>query len=389
MRRVFKHNCCVAVLLTACVSCSTDGTITPVDEHKDDVPMQFSQAAVNTPVTRATSTSTALTQGFMVSCWKGLNSAKPQEVMGCYEVKYKYDGWNNQSKWEYVGTTADGYYKDQVQRYWDTSAFPYRFYAITPCPAATDIGSFVMNNTQLAMPSSVEFAYQTCNNGVVSGGAEPYCVSQVECNSVQPYVALPFYHLTSKVRFLIYNNYKKEIPTDFKLYNVKIKAVGDDFVKAGKGYTADLTSSDILHGTFQVEKAAGDEKTLLQTDDDDTRKCDLRVAADRDHAYDCMNADGLLMIPQKNVKLSFSFDVYGVVFDRDFENEDGSIKYEKATKTIHYKDVEIAESYNWEPNTIYTYVIKVNEFYPLTIDVTAELTPWTDVVGSIDTNLEK
>ena len=373
----------------ACASCSTDGTISPVDEHKDDVPMQFSQAAVSTPTTRATSTSTALTQGFMVSCWKGVSSAKPQEVMGSYEVKYKHDSWNNTSSWTYVGTTTDGYYKDQVKRYWDTSAFPYMFYAITPCPAHGDISSFVLNNTQLAMPSSVEFAYQTCNNGVVSAGAEPYHLAQKEYKAMADYVALPFYHLTSKVRFLIYNNYKKEIPAEFKLYNVRIKAVGDNFVKVGKGYTADLTSSDILHGTFEVEKAAGDEKILIQTDDDEARKCDLRVAADRDHAYDCMNADGLLMIPQKGVKLSFSFDVYGVEFDRDFQNEDGSIKYEKATKTIHYKDVEIADSYDWEPNTIYTYVIKVNEFYPLTIDVTAELTPWTDVTGSIDTDLEK
>ena len=103
-------------MLIACASCSTDGTISPVDEHKDDVPMQFSQAAVSTPTTRATSTSTALTQGFMVSCWKGVSSVKPQEVMGSYEVKYKHDSWNNTSSWTYVGTTTDGYYKDQVKR---------------------------------------------------------------------------------------------------------------------------------------------------------------------------------------------------------------------------------------------------------------------------------
>ena len=59
-----------------------------------------------------------------------------------------------------------------------------------------------------------------------------------------------------------------------------------------------------------------------------------------------------------------------------------------ATKTIHYTDVELG-TYDWEPSTRYTYVIKVNEFYPLTIDMSAELTPWVDVVGNIDTNLEK
>ena len=381
--------------MCACVSCSADGTVTDVNDHQTDVPMQFSQAAVTPPVTRAATTSSPLTQGFMVSCWKNINSTKPQEVMGCYEVKYKSDYWNNSSKWEYVGTTADGYYKDQLQRYWDADAFPYRFYAVTPCPDHSDITNFEMNNTLFKMPLSVEYAYQTCNNGVVSGGAEPYNLTQVDYNKVSSYVALPFYHLTSKVRFLIYNNYKKEIPATFELYNVKIKAVGDNFVKEGRGYTSDLANNDILHGTFaQVEKAAGDEKILIQTDN--SHKCNLRVAADKEHAYDCLNPtgtttnDGLLMIPQKNVKLSFSFDVYGVDFEGHFPNEDGHVLYDKSTKTIHYTDVEIADTYTWEPNTIYTYIIKVNEFYPLTIDVTAELTPWIDVVGgSIDTSLEK
>jgi len=43
----------------------------------------------------------------------------------------------------------------------------------------------------------------------------------------------------------------------------------------------------------------------------------------------------------------------------------------------------------WAPNTINTYVIKINEFYPLTVDFSAELTPWADVEGSINTNLEQ
>ena len=47
------------------------------------------------------------------------------------------------------------------------------------------------------------------------------------------------------------------------------------------------------------------------------------------------------------------------------------------------------ESFDWESNHIYTYILKVTEFYPLSIDFSAELTPWTDVYGSIDTNLEQ
>ena len=209
-------------------------------------------------------------------------------------------------------------------------------------------------------------------------------------------MALPFHHLTSKVRFLIYNNYKKEIPNNFQLYNIKIKVASADYIIEGSDFAADLTAGTIFEGAFaDVTKATDAQKVLVQTDDDATRKCDLKVAIDRDHAYDCLNPsgttsnDGLLQIPQKNVKLSFSFDVYGVEFDRDFSNEDGSIVYTQASKTIHYKDVLIDGTYDLEPNTINTFVIKLNEFYPLTIDFSAELTPWTDVVGSIDTNLEK
>lgn len=373
-----------ALLCACCTACSADKTFGEVEEPKEEIPMQFSQAVENEPVTRAAS---PLKDGFMVSCWKGADKAEAQEVMGSYEVKYKVDGWNNLSKWDYVGTTTDGYYKDQLQRYWDADAMPYRFYAITPCPAHAEIGSFTLDNSQLIMPSSAVYQYQTCSNGVVSGGKEPYCVAQVQCNQVQSYVAMPFRHLTSKVKILIYNNYKKEIPAgDFQLYNVKIKVASADFVKEGKSYKANLATGDILHGEF-AEKvmAAGDEMILVQTGA--TEKCDLKKAVDKEHAYDCKNAGGLLQIAQKGVKLLFSFDVYGVEFEGHFP-ADNHVEYDKTNKIIHYKDVEMG-TYDWEPNTINTYIIKVNEFYPLSIDFSAELTPWADVTGSIDTNLEK
>lgn len=419
MRRLTNHKIRYswyvgALMCASLTACTSDGTIDEV-ETAEQVPMQFSQTALSTPA--KTRGSDPLAQGFLVSCYKGIGSTDVQQVMDNYEVKYKVDTWNNLSCWNYVGTKTDGFYKDQVLRYWDVSAFPYQFYAVTPCPAPADIPQLVLTNSQFAMPASAEYVYQTCNNGVVSSGAEPYLLAQVECTDVSNtndkdmlaggktiaksasaysrYVALPFHHLTSKVRFLIYNNYKKEIPNDFKLYNIKIKAASADYVIEGRAFTATLTSGNVFDGTFtDVTKGSDAEKVLVQTDDDAARKCDLKVAVDREHAYDCLNPtgkttnDGLLQIPQKNVKLSFSFDVYGVEFNRNFESEDKHIKYDMATKTIHYNDVEIEGTYDLAPNTINTFVIKVNEFYPLTIDFSAELTPWTDVVGSIDTNLE-
>ena len=418
-------SCCwVGALLCASLSaCSSDTTIQDVEEHHDDVPMQFSQAEINSPATRA-ETVNSLTTGFLVSCWKAFASTNQQVVMNKYEVKYNIDLWTNNSRWDYVGTkSTDDYYQDQYQRYWDASAFPYRFYAISPCPAATDIDNFTLTDTKLEIPTAATYVCQTCNNGVLTTGAEPYMPAQVECpdgsnnndvdllnsnaiinkdhtqngatTTYERYVALPFHHLTSKVRFAIYNNYAKETPSDFYIYNVKVKVVSDNFVTEGKGYKADLEKKDMLHGSFtQNTKAASDaERLLLQTDA--TKKGDLNKTIDREHAYYCECADGMLQIPQTGVKMTISFDVYGLDYKSDFTSADGHIVYDKATKTIHYTDIAIKDdknnidSFDWESNNIYTYVLKVSEFYPLTIDFSAELTPWTYVYGNIETNLEK
>ena len=412
-----------ALMCVSLTACSSDSTIGEEDVDDSSVPMQFSQAVMSAQTTRVTSTS-YLTQGFLVNCWKGFGSSKQALVMDKYEVKYQTNPWENLSKWDYVGSTTEGYYKTQIERYWDEMAFPYRFYAVTPCPATADeIAKITLTDEKLEIPTTVTYVYQKSNNGVLTAGAEPYMPAQVECTdgsntkdidllngntfiSKDPtengattlydrYVALPFHHFTSKVRFAIYNNYAKKTPSNFYLYNVKVKVVSNDFITEGKGYTADLKNSDMLHGSFlATTKAANeDDKTLLQTDD--TKKGDLNKAIDREHAYFCENQNGTLQIPQEGVKMTISFDVYGLDYESDFTSTDGHIVYDKTNKTIHYTDIAIKDdkknidSFNWESNYIYTYIIKVTEFYPLTIDFSAELTPWTNVYGNIETNLEK
>lgn len=407
------------LLCAGLTACSFDSTVTPEQNFEGDIPMRFSQAAVTAPVTRAANTA-YLTQGFLVSCWKGFGGSRQAWVMDRYEVRYKIDTWANLSKWDYVGSAADGFYKTQVQRYWDDNAFPYRFYAISPCPPHADIAGFNLTDQNLTMPTGVTYAYQTCSNGLLTAGAEPYMPAQVECQSglntsdidlldgnasigknrtengattlYDRYVALPFHHITSKVRFAIYNNYLKETPDEFTIYNIKVKVVSDDFITEGHGYTADLLGSDMLNGSFtQTVKAANiTERTLLSTDD--TKKGDLNKAVDREHAYFCECTQGMLQIPQQGVRMTISFDVYGLDYKTDFTSPDGHITYDKASKTIHYTDVPLkddnTDSYDWESNNIYTYIMKVTEFYPLTIDFSAELTPWSHVYGSLETNLE-
>lgn len=410
-----------ALLCVSLTACTSDSTIQEEDVDDGSVPMQFSQAVMSAPVRRAATTTNYLTQGFLVSCWKSFGSAKQFLVMDKYEVKYKTDPWANLSKWDYVGSTTEGYRKTQIERYWDANAFPYRFYAISPCPAADSIDKyFKLTDTELVIPTT--YVYQTCNNGVLTAGAEPYMPAQVECpdgsnvkdidllnNTVinkdrtqngaattyDRYVALPFHHLTSKVRFAIYNNYAKETPSDFHIYNVKVKVVSDTFVTEGMGYKADLEKKDMLHGSFTTTTKATSETERLLLQTDDTKQGDLNKAIDREHAYYCECTDGMLQIPQTGVKMTISFDVYGLDYKSDFTSTDGHIVYDKATKTIHYTDIAIKDdknnidSFDWESNNIYTYVLKVSEFYPLTIDFSAELTPWTYVYGNIETNLEK
>lgn len=386
----------VGALLCASLSaCSSDTTIHDVEEQHDDVPMQFSQAAINSPATRADGTSHNLEQGFLVSCWKAFGKAKQQVVMDKYEVKYKQDLWNNSSRWDYVGASTDGYYQDQYQRYWDASAFAYRFYAITPCPPHDEIKTFTLTDKQLVIPETVSFVSQTCENGTCSAVSEPYSVAQVECpdgsnnidkdllnNNAQinksndghttglsRYVALPFHHITSKVRFAIYSSNG----ASFKLSNIKIKAQRAlGFITEANGYTANLTTGNMLSGYFPNTTAEQTECVLL-TDNNGTDDISQYKASSAPYWFNCEK--GLLQIPQQDVKLLISFDINGTPYS------DIPIAVKSGETTI--------DSFTWESNKIYTYYINISDLKPLTIEFSAELAPWTEVTGSISTDLEK
>lgn len=332
--------------------------------------MQFGQAAVDAPLTRAATTSApTLEQGFLVSCFKG-NSQ--QVVMDKYEVKYKKNEWENSSRWGYVGqkgNTEDGFYQDQIQRYWDFSAFPYHFYAISPCPAHDAIKNFTLSKDKLIIPET--FSYQTCNNGTSTDVKEPYYVAEATYNEANR-VALPFRHIMSKVRFGIYS--AKQLATgNFYLSNVKVKVASVDFVKAAGGYLATLAKTgDIFKGTFTTpQKASIDtEKILLQTD----VQHDLGTSKDQASAYFGGSDKGLLQIPQQGVKLTISFKI------NDTQYNDIAIAVKNGENSI--------DSFNWEPNNIYTYYINISDLSPLTIEFSAQLAPWSDVEGSLETNLE-
>lgn len=359
----------VGALLCAILSaCSSDTTIQDVEEHHDDIPMQFGQAAVDASLTRAAATraegSKTLEQGFLVSCFKG---SSMQTVMDRYEVKYKTDSWENESKWGYVGKTADGFWQDQVQRYWDQSAFPYQFYAISPCPAHGNIKNFELSKDQLVIPEP--FYYQTCNNETRDDVKEPYYVAAASYSTADR-VALPFHHIMSKVRFGIYSSNQQLASSNFNLSNVNVKVVSDDFVIAAAGYEAN--TADIFNGTFTDQTKASTDAVLLQTD---ANKKNMSEAINKENAYFAGSKEGLLQIPQQNVKLMISF------YFNDTPYCDIPIAVKSGETTI--------DSFNWESNKIYTYYINICDLSPLTIEFSAELSPWINVEGAIDTNLEK
>lgn len=349
------------------MACSSDSIINDVEGPQGQVPMQFSQAAVEAPsITRALTRGTTLKQGFLVSCYKSSSTTSPRLVMDKYEVKCNTGSWDSgQTTWNYVGTKDAGFYKTQVQRYWDASALPYRFCAISPFPEdSKDVDGFNLTHEVLSMPEKAVYTYQTCTSGKSTEGAEPYYVADTTYVNQAEKVALPFHHITSKVRFAIYSSQG----VSFKLSNITIKAESEGgFITSANSYHADLTNGrSALSGQFKNTTKAESACTLLTDEDFD-------VSTDKSHPYQFNCSEGLLQIPQQGVKLTVSLEV------------DGETK--EIPITINENE-ETKDSFTWEPNKIYTYILNISNIKPLIIVCSAELAPWQDVEGAINTNLE-
>lgn len=363
--------------------------------------MRFTSYSANLQSnTRATS----LTQGFLVSCWKAFADAKQQTVMDKYEVQYQKNDWYGTSAWNYIGEPS-AFYQTQIERYWDYSSFPYRFHAITPCPAHADISGFTLNGQQLTIPNSVTFSCQTAASGNLSkptAEAEPYLVAQVsrdgqgrdldlvvkdangnpkEINntsgtSLNRSVALPFHHLTSKVRFGIYTDDGSAIDDDTRITNVSIKVVSSGFVTELKGYSADLTTGSMMGGSFGPQTTTDAGLTLITTTSDTDDKSLLKNCTKPSTAYMCQAPDGLLQLPQQNVQMTVTLTI-------------GDVTYVDEPVALVLADGTITDSFTWDQNTIYTYYIILKRLDPRPIEYTCTLEPWDDISGSLSTDLEK
>ena len=432
-------------------SCSSDTTITDIPDYEEHDPLTFSVASSSTSVSRAASHE--LEQGFLVSTYKLYGSEQQQKVMDCYEASYDKTPYHG-SKWNTVGEAGaapDYFYQTQYERYWDLSAFPYRFHAITPCPKTADnsniIKGFELSDQKLSIPDQyddgsgsttfVTYNSQTVSNGTITPDyvPDPYLIAQVQRDAdgkdwdlLQPVfnadgditshkteivvsgstertraVPLVFHHINSKVRFAIFADVDAFPAEPLTIKNVTITATNPDgpwgeFIYKVQGFISSLSGSDV---SFFDNIDYGDTKT----DDDPvvllkntSKTYDLRDAFDRAHAY-------FFDIPSTIVgyKDGGSTPVYDDIYNSSGIKTPGGLLQipqkgvelyvEFDINNEHYSfqlEVNGKKTFDWRASCRYTYYIVVKHLQPFEIAFTATIEPWVTVTSSnIDTDLEQ
>ena len=424
-------------------SCSSDTTITDIPDYEEHDPLTFSVASSSTSVSRAASHE--LEQGFMVSTYKLYGSEQQQKVMDRYEASYDKTPYHG-SKWNTVGEAGvapDYFYQTQYERYWDLSAFPYRFHAITPCPKTADnsniITGFELSDQKLTIPklNSTIYQSQSSKDGVITPEyvPDPYLIAQVERDAdgndwdmLQPVfnadgdltshktqivgsgstertraVPLVFHHINSKVRFAIFADVDAFPAEPLTIKNVTITATNPDgpwgeFIYKVQGFISSLSGSDV---SFFDNIDYGDTKT----DDDPvvllkntSKTYDLRDAFDRAHAY-------FFDIPSTIVgyKDGGSTPVYDDIYNSSGIKTPGGLLQipqkgvelyvEFDINNEHYSfqlEVNGKKTFDWRASCRYTYYIVVKHLVPFEIAFTATIEPWVTVTSSnINTDLEQ
>jgi len=429
------HSLTYLAALTALVltGCASDSTIESVDDaaiHQD--PMLFGSVNDYDQITRTDySIPNLLRQNFLTSVYKRYGEQDQQTVMPMYEVSYEpyttSDG--EQVSWNYIsGQSEHRFYQTQYERFWDAQAYPYRFFAVSPAPVAaqTLTPGFVLNDKHLYIPT--KYQMQTCTDGTTTEGCEPHLVAQVErrqdgrdydhlafddqgnpkeINSISTsrnrYVALPFHHLTSKVRFGIRCKTIGE-GENHTVEDVQITVKNKSFVVAA-AYEATLSATQSMtDGSFIAQQQAGTTVTLVKVSPEAEQHGNNLDHLDTEPApvywFECQN--GLLQLPQEGVTLSISFRVRGKFLDESVHNM-GYFDGEYTTFTDKPIVLEYTQQsvYTWEKNTFYTYYINLGEFTTSTqqnpiggegpIWFTCVIEPWETVAGGtdIDTGLEE
>lgn len=411
-------------------SCSSDKVVEEIEEIIDSTdPMNFSNVSDNYQTTRTDYTiPNLLKQGFMVSTYKNFGKSNQQTVMSQYEVNYEqYNSWYGEKvSWNYISAESSHmFYQEQYEKYWDQNGYPYRFFAVSPAPLNGNslVSGFELTDKSLRVPTY--FEYQTSKDGFTSAGAEPCMVAQVERNeeghdfdllaknperngpkeinngagmSNTRSVSLPFYHLTSKVRFGIYCPDVGEECDGHEVKDVKITVSSQQFVTSAQ-YNANLVSGTVFDGSFG-SFAYGDKTLIELTPTATLVGNDLNNANSKDKAYMFECPLGLLQIPQNNVKISVSMKIEGKLEDDKWHD-----RFMDEYTVIEDLPIVLEDTnqytYDWKKNHFYTYYIIIGRFttpipqYPIVdgegkgIYFTCVETPWDEITGApIDASLE-
>ena len=160
-----------ALLLCASLTaCSSDSTIQEEDVYDNLTPMTFGSSISQVAKARYTRSVSMLEAGFKVGTWKNFGNNSQQQVMNGYQVDF--DATATPYRWNYDGVNG------QVLRYWDLSAFPYEFRAVSPYFQGASIFSTGISLNLSDRP----FLSQTYLNevyNVTNQQGEPCVVAQV------------------------------------------------------------------------------------------------------------------------------------------------------------------------------------------------------------------
>lgn len=408
-------------------ACTTTREDEPVPSTDSTDPMQFrpmSEAqheAQGAPARYAEPTRAPLQQGFMVSCWKAFGYGNQHVVMDSYNVEYKTSGtaWDGTERpyWDY--TTVPG----QYERFWDYSNFPYRFHAVSPYPAGPN--SITLGDASLTIEAP--YRMQTSLNGMVTPSdreAEPFLAAQVQrdlegkdfdllatdhdkrqinssSTSKNRYVALPFHHLNSKVRFGIYTTSLWATANPLYIEGLSIKVVSPNFVTSATGYSATLSDrslpgsllGDRISESYTWYRGSGNSGFTSPTYDNTCSKellhfdggkevtdNDLSLHQGRSSAYWLQCPDGIMQIPQPGVSMQLSLSLYKMDGTHYKTFSDVPIKLQDSGET----------HFDWISGYQHTYYLIISGIdEKLEFTFTATLTPWENVSGSLSTDLEQ
>ena len=389
----------VGALLCASLSaCSIDSTVQDEIENNNRTPMAFGTTITSSEssVTRGAAT---LEADFKVGTWKNFNQINPQVVMDGYKVEYTSDATTNH--WNYEGVNG------QVLRYWDLSAFPYEFRAVSPYFKGATITNTGLNIDLSSNPSSNPFQAQIFIDGkynVDSQDGEPCVVAQVsrqkngteyedrdkikneeinkneKANAVRK-VHMPFHHLISKVGFRIFIDEPQPSSTDYHvtLMSVKISVVNaeNQFITSSKSYTA-TNEQGLIHGTFTKSTTATGEFTLLEHGKYTDNLCNN---LSRDKALD-LCPDYIQQIPQQNIQIHVQVVIQtDHMVNNDVVDYSDTITYDRV---LNYdKTSATGDRFTWEPDTRYIYYLHIPDLHnnDITLD-TCEILPWDEVQSS-------